>query len=386
MAEPALPPDRRSCRLLYVVGQLHTGGLERQLIYLLRALDRDRYKPAVAVWKYSENDVYLPMLRRLGVPLFSVSDEPSGIAKLRAFRRLVRQLEPEVVHSYSFYTNPAASWAVYGTPAIAVGSIRSDFRWGIRDAGWLLGRLSARWPRYQISNSFLAASDARATRGLFTPAQCAVVRNGIDLEQFGPTDVAAGPAPIVGVGYLLPAKRWDRLIRAAQILKRKGLSFTMAVVGDGPLAGELRRQAADLGVGDCVRFVSHTDDVPAVLGSSSFTVLTSANEGCPNAVMEAMACGRAVVATDVGDVPTLVTHGETGFLVPSGDEPALVDALARLITDRELCRRMGQAARVKAEREFSLDRLARETLAAYGDAGWQEREGTAETAEALASD
>ena len=95
------------CRILYLVGQLTPGGLERQLCYLLQAMDRERYRPAVAVWNFAEADVYVPRIRALDVPLYAFPNMPSA-AKLRAFRRLVRHLAPEVVHSYTFFTNFAA--------------------------------------------------------------------------------------------------------------------------------------------------------------------------------------------------------------------------------------------------------------------------------------
>jgi glycosyltransferase involved in cell wall biosynthesis len=87
--------------------------------------------------------------------------------------------------------------------------------------------------------------------------------------------------------------------------------------------------------------------------------------------MEAMACGRAVVATDAGDIPSLVDDGNTGFVVRRGDDEALVNRMLRLVSDRDLCRRMGEAGRSKAEREFGLNRLVEETLAAYQAAGWE---------------
>lgn len=84
-----------------------------------------------------------------------------------------------------------------------------------------------------------------------------------------------------------------------------------------------------------------------------------------------MAAGRAVVATDAGDVPSIVDD-RTGFVVRRGDDARLIERLATLITNRELCRQMGEAARAKAEREFGLDRLVSETLAAYRAAGWRD--------------
>jgi glycosyltransferase involved in cell wall biosynthesis len=84
-----------------------------------------------------------------------------------------------------------------------------------------------------------------------------------------------------------------------------------------------------------------------------------------------MACGRAVVATDVGDIPDLVEDGKTGFVVPRENQALLVTRMATLLTDRDLCRRMGEAGRAKAGWEFGLGRLVSETLAVYKAAGWR---------------
>jgi glycosyltransferase involved in cell wall biosynthesis len=144
------------------------------------------------------------------------------------------------------------------------------------------------------------------------------------------------------------------------------------IVGAGPLRESLQQQAQAFSVADCVEFMGHRDDIPDLLAHATFLVHTSDSEGCPNVVMEAMACGRAVVATGVGDTPSIVEHQKTGFVVPCGDDAALVERMAMLITDRELCRRMGEVGRLKAEREFGLDRLVSETLAAYRAAGWKD--------------
>ena len=359
-------------RILYLVGQLGTGGLERQLWYLLRAMDRERYQPAVAVWSFSEEDVYVKRIQALNVPVHGFSNMPS-VAKLGAFGRLVRQVRPEVIHSYSFHTNFAAYWAARGSRSLPIGSIRCDFAVEFSESGPCLGRLSARWPRDQICNSFLAADTVHRSKGPFVPRRLFVVRNGLDLEQFYSAPPATnGKISIVGVGSLEPRKRWDRLLRAAQELKRRGYDFSLQIVGDGPLRGRLKDDAEALGVTDRVEFIRYSDNVPALLNNSTFLVHTSDNEGYPNVVMEAMACGRAVVATDAGDVPSIIEHGKTGFVVPRGADATLCSRMETLMTDHDLCRQMGQAGRAQAERLFGLNRLVSETLAAYRAMGWQE--------------
>jgi glycosyltransferase involved in cell wall biosynthesis len=169
---------------------------------------------------------------------------------------------------------------------------------------------------------------------------------------------------------LLPVKRWDRLLNAAYELKRRGLRCLVQILGAGPLQGSLEHRARDLGLSESVAFVGHADNVPELLARATFLVHTSDTEGCPNVVMEAMACKRAVVATDAGDVPSLIEDGKSGYVVRRGDDAALVDRMAMLIGDRDLCRRLGERGHAKAQREFGLDRLVTETLAVYRSMGW----------------
>ncbi len=361
------------CCLLYLIGELHTGGAERQLYYLLRSLDRERYRPAVAVWNYRDDDIHVAPIRNLQVPVYSFAKGLSSARKLAAFRRLVRQIKPAIVHSYSFYTNFAAQWATQGTSAIPVGSIRSDFAWAVEQCGPVLGRLSARWPTNQICNSFSAAQTIYSSKRFFAPTQVSVVHNGIDLESFHGLDVPKNEATrILGIGYLLPVKRWDRLLVAAQALRKRGRDFVMQIAGNGPLQTILERQAADLQISDRVQFLGHVNNVENVLTRASFVVHTAESEGCPNSVMEAMACGRTVVATGAGDIPILIKHGKTGFVVSQERQDQLIEYMEKLLLDPQLCQSMGQSARKAAEQRFGLDRLVVATFEAYRSMGWSD--------------
>jgi glycosyltransferase involved in cell wall biosynthesis len=198
-----------------------------------------------------------------------------------------------------------------------------------------------------------------------------VVRNGLDKKEVRWTPIPSGKrVSVVGVGSLVPRKRWDRLLAAAFELKKRRFAFSVQIAGEGPLRRTLEEQTQSLGLDDCVEFVGHRDDVPAFLANSTFLAHTSDAEGCPNVLMEAMAAGRPVVTTDAGEAPFLVEDGKTGFVVRRGDSKALVERLAALIATPSLCRQMGEAGRVKALSEFSVDRMVRGTLAAYEAVGW----------------
>src|SRR5215470_6326887 len=174
------------CRLFYVVGQLRAGGLERQLFYLLQAMDRERYRPAVAVWNCSETDTYVAPIRNLGVPLYLFPRTFSASTKLATFRHLVASLVPEVVHSYSFHTNIAAWCATLGSTIIPIGSIRNNFFRDRQDSGRIFGRLNARWTAVQICNSLAAEKIVGDSIGPFKPAQLCTVLNGLDMTRFKP--------------------------------------------------------------------------------------------------------------------------------------------------------------------------------------------------------
>lgn len=361
-----------NCRILYVVGQLGPGGgLERQLWFLLKNMDRSRIQPQVVVWSFCEGHTYVPKIRSLGVQLHFFSNNLSAAAKLKAFRRLVWELKPEVVHSYSFYTNFAAWWATLNTKRIGVGSIRNNFVTDIHGAGRILGRLSARWPVAQICNSSAAVKMVEQSKGLFKPADLYVVRNRLDINEFKPSPVFPITPLVLAVGRLSPEKCWHRLLRVVAMAKGRGLHFSVRLAGEGPQLEELETHARNLGVDKTIEFLGFGEGIAALLAEAMFLIHTADAEGCPNVVMEAMACGRAVVATDAGDVPFLVEDGKTGFVVRRGDDATLADRMVTLLTDRELCRRMGEAGRTKAEREFGLTHLVSETLAAYRSAGWK---------------
>lgn len=363
------------CRLLYLVGQLGLGGLERQLYYLLTNMDRVRYSPGVVVWNLNPDDKYFRDIKTLKVPIYGFPADETPLSKLKSLRALVRQVMPEVIHSYGFHTNFAAYYAAWGTGAVAIGSLRGDFAIAKRDGGLLRGALNARWPRAHISNSQAVADITCRTAGPFAPEHVFVIHNGLDLERFRYVvdGIVQERRYVAAVGSLLPVKRWDRLLRIIQKVKAAASKEPhVQIAGDGPLLLPLKKLASDLDISKFVQFLGAVHDIPTFLSGAKFLVHTSESEGCPNVVMEAMACGLPVVAMETGDIPWLVEDGKTGFVVSQGDEATFVRRVSELLDDEELCLRMGLTAREKSVREFALERLITETLAVYRALGWRD--------------
>ena len=198
----------------------------------------------------------------------------------------------------------------------------------------------------------------------FDPAKITSVRTGIDLARFRPLDGAAARArcgvdarPAVAiVATLRDWKGHDDLLDAWAALQVKG--WQLLVIGDGPRRAHLERRVAEMGLSTDVRFTGNQDDVPAWYSCAEIAVLPSfGDEGVPQSLMQAAACGLPAISTPIGAIAEAVRDGKTGLLVPPRDVRALTSALSYLMTHDELRRHMGRAALERAQVEFGIDRM-----------------------------
>ena len=205
------------------------------------------------------------------------------------------------------------------------------------------------------------------------PAKLRAVRNGIAHRppREGATDVRCElnlPSKsriVLTAGRLSEQKGHRTLLDAIPAVRRAVPRAQFVWVGSGPLEGELRSQIARLGVGDCVHLLGKRGDVPELLAASDLFVLPSLFEGLPLIVLEAMAAGKPVVATDVCGTAETVRDRQTGRLVPARDPEALAAAISHALTHPDLAAEWGRAGRRLFEREFTAARMARETASLY---------------------
>jgi glycosyltransferase involved in cell wall biosynthesis len=198
-----------------------------------------------------------------------------------------------------------------------------------------------------------------------------VVPNGIDAELFHP-DAASDqvarlelpPRTVACVGRLNAAKGFGRAIEAVGALARDGAPATLLIVGEGPERARLERAAAGIDV----RFVGRQEpaEVAACLAASDVVLFpTQHREAAPLVLLQAMACGRPVIASRIGAVPEVVRSPEEGVLVEPRDQASLVRELRLLLDDPERRERMGRSARARVLESFTVERMARDTVAVY---------------------
>jgi glycosyltransferase involved in cell wall biosynthesis len=200
------------------------------------------------------------------------------------------------------------------------------------------------------------------TAGL-PPRKVSVIPNAVDTSRFRPRLRASRAslglpeaAELIGVvARLDPAKDHATLLHAFARVRAQRRRTRLVLVGGGPLAGDLKALAVELGLEDDVLFLGPRRDVHELLPNFDVFVLSSIEEGAPMALLEAMACARPVVATAVGDIPDILHHGQAGRLVRPTDEPAIAQAILDLLAHRERAEEVGSAARRRVESRFTLE-------------------------------
>jgi glycosyltransferase involved in cell wall biosynthesis len=201
-----------------------------------------------------------------------------------------------------------------------------------------------------------------------------VVRSAIDTERnrrAPRVDVRArlglpsGCPLVLAVGALVGHKGHRHLVDALPALAARVPGVRVVIAGSGPLRADLEAQAKALGVSDALVLAGQVDDLPGWLPDADVLAMPSTEEGLGTSVLDGMCVGLPVVASRAGGIPEMVRDGSEGLLVGVGDAPALADALARVLGDGELRRRLGAAARQRVDDAFHVDRMVEETLAVY---------------------
>ena len=173
---------------------------------------------------------------------------------------------------------------------------------------------------------------------------------------------------LLAVGRLAEEKNFSLLIEAVSILRRTIPGIHLAIAGDGPLRSALRDLVAKLGTENAVELLGFVQDVRPLLQSTDCFVMPSKTEGMPMALLEAMASGCPIVASGVGGIPSMVRDECEALLVPPGDKAALVGAISRVLASDSEARRLGSAARLRFEREFTAEAMARAYSVVYREA------------------
>jgi glycosyltransferase involved in cell wall biosynthesis len=359
-------------RIAYVLTSLGVGGAERQAVTLAERMAARGHAVSLIVLRGRQPHEWPTTLDL--VRLDAHKNPTSLLASLVKARRVLRVLQPELIHSHTYPANMTARLLKISFPtATVLSTVHSVYE--------------GQWPRmlaYRLSD-FLSsrtttvsqAGAARYVRLKAVPAhKCSVVTNGIDTTEFAPSPERRAQLRAqmgvneefvwLAVGRIVPAKDYPNLLHAFSRVHAAIPAARLWVAGEAPATGLALIQAltAELGVEASVRWLGLRSDMPALLDAADAFVLASAWEGMPLAVGEAMAMEKPVVATDVGGVRELV--GESGVMVPAKAPDALAQAMLTLMRATPEARSsLGRAARERIQSQFSFDAKADEWESLY---------------------
>ncbi|MCX5685570.1 MAG: glycosyltransferase [Planctomycetota bacterium] len=362
-------------RVLHIIGQIGVGGCEMQLLELCRRMDHSKFQ--LGLCYYAPNpDNMVREFQNTGVKLYFVN-KFGGISLWRFFltlRQFILDFNPDIIHTWQYSPN----W--WGRLA----GLSCGYRHFIAsDRGTFGYQLASRLAEFALNRRTLRTANseavARYVHGVLKVplSRIVVIPNGVEvppLDRQEARDTVRrefGLLPdqllVLAVGRQTWAKNYPMLFRAARktVARRSDTVFLCA--GHGELEETLQQLHREMGLGASLRMLGLRHDVPRLMAAADVFCTSSRTEGCPNAVLEAMASGLPVVAARFEAACEIVADGRTGFLVGLNDDEAMADRLLDLLGDPALRARMGRAALDEVRDRFSFEKLVQRMSRLYTD-------------------
>ncbi len=378
-------------KVIHVITRFDKGGSSENTFLTVSGLDSSRYEVLLVKGLSLESDMGVPERKAAKDNLVSAEAKgvrvltiPELIRRLHVFNdaksffsllRIFRRERPHIVHTHTSKAGILGRWAAFfsGVPVI-VHTPHGHVFWGYfsRPLSFffrLLEKATA-----AVTDRIIALTDQEKTdhaeAGVAPDNKFSVVHSGVALEPFTdfhgdiPTlkekHLLPRGATVVGtIGRLAPVKGHRYLMDAMEKVVKGRPDVYLVLTGDGDLLGELKTQAGRLGVADRVRFTGWLPDVAEILSLFDVFVFPSLNEGMGKVLVEAMAMGKPVIATRVGGIVDLVTHGKNGLLVPPADAGALAEAIESLLSNPDGSKGMGKEGRRVAGRYDAQSMVSR---------------------------
>jgi glycosyltransferase involved in cell wall biosynthesis len=361
-------------KVLHVISSGGMYGAEAVILNMSRALNEGPHRSLLGVFSNTSNpNLQLhEKAQAEGIESNLIPcDGQIDRAAIAAVRELAIQTEVDVVHAHGYKADLYVYFALRG---LGIPAVSTCHTWYDNDLAVRLYGMADRFVLRKYAGVVAVSDDVkqRLLKAGVREEKIHLIRNGIDLRPFhGATPslrngLESGSPPLVGlIGRLAQEKGIDVFLRAVPQVLAEVPSVQFVVVGDGPDREKLESLIDELHIRESISMMGRRDDMPSVYASLDVMVSASRQEGLPMAILEGMASGRALVATAVGAVPTVVLDDVTGVIVPAEDEGLLANAITGLLRDSKRRERLGASARRLIEDEFSAERMTADYLRVY---------------------
>lgn len=365
----------KKIKVLECIRQGQIGGGESHLLSLVENLDRSRFDPVVL--SFTDGPM-VERLQKLQVKTHVIyTERPFDITKWTKVKELLRAEQPDLIHAHGTRAGSNTLWAAR---SLKIPLIYTIHGWSFHnDQHPLVRHLRVMGERYLTARSAVNISVSASNRqsGLdhIPGLRAVVINNGIDQDRFSPfktfgnirtqLNIPTGEVLVLFIARFTSHKQPLALIRAFReaLFSLPGMHLLM--VGDGDQKAEGLQLVKEMNLEHKVRFEAFRQDVPELLAAADIFVLPSLWEGLPIGLLEAMAMGKAVIATNVDGTKEVVQAEENGLLVEPGDIPALAAALVRLGKDGELRETLRQKALDTIRQQFNAVHMTRSIEQVY---------------------
>lgn len=337
------PIGSRELRVAFLVDSLRIGGSELAAFRTARSL---KLGSALTVLHLQADGPLLERYRSIGatvrhMPIYGFRD-PRFLLAIARLASLLSRAQIDVVHSHDYYSNVIAAVAVMASRRTRHVAARRWLDQYVRPMHERMDAWAQRSAKCVLVNSSAVAERCKAVG--VSERRIVQLNNFIEDREFVPPNFPARENVRVGmVGRLAQVKNYPLAIRAFAKVREQCPRIELHIAGEGECEMELRGLVESLGIVSHVHFLGRVAEGPEIHRSFDILLLTSTSEGSPNAVLEAMVAGRAVVATRVGGVPELVQHERSGLIFDSNDEESIAGGLLDLAKDAERRRQFGQS-------------------------------------------
>ncbi|MBC8235804.1 glycosyltransferase [bacterium] len=362
----------RKINILQIINSIEHGGTEIQLLYLLRNINRQKYNVMVCALGSGtlEKD-----FRETNVPVKVIkSNFHYDITLIFRLVRFMQHHKIDIVHTYLSLADIFGRFAakIAGVPIIISGCRSANTQQ--KKISMYLMRIANKFTDIVISNSNAGKEFVINTQKL-KANKISVVYNGIDFEKYSKTinidakkreiGIESNNFVVGTVARLDPLKGVNYFLEAASKVAQSIPNIVFIVVGEGPQRLKLEELSRRLGIVSKTIFTGYRKDVAELAQIFDVSVLSSVVEGMPNAIIESMALGKPVVASNVGGVPEIVKNGQNGILVPPGDVESLANAIIRLLLDKRLAYHLSQEAKQYVEKCYPIDLMVKKVENVY---------------------
>ena len=378
-------------KVLTIIARLNIGGPAIISILLTTGLGKKRFDSILVTGIIGEGEGDMSYLaEQYGVKPFIIPELgreiswKSDLVTLWKLIRLIRREKPDIIHTHTAKAGTLGRIAgiLTGVPCKVHtfhGHVFNNYFGPFKTKVFIwIERILARFTDRIIVISQLQYDELCHKIKIAPPNKFSIIRLGFDLTEFLNSDAHRGKLRrelnisedtlLVGiVGRLTAIKNHALFIKSAKKVSEKIANVKFIVVGGGELEPEMKELVVSLGIQDKVIFLSWRRDMPAIYADMDLAVLSSLNEGTPVTLIEAMASGKAVVSTAVGGVPDIVLDGQTGILVPFGDEEGFADAIVNLLEDAEKRKQFGELGREFVNANYTKERLCADIERLYLD-------------------